>query len=334
VKHWRTTRRIATEENRNIGAIAQRLDTLPIANRAQIDRTSMKRITLALGVYILGLVVLAGVVPQYAPQPDSSIPIFIPWVVIAAFVFETLDSASGMGFGATLGALLLAFGYPPLAVVPVLLISETATGLVGGLFHTEFENVRFGFGDESATEATKILALVVGVGTVAIVISVVLAYLAISVQGSVVQAYVGAVILLCALTTLLQNYAQPTSEYQPRRMAAFAALAGLNKGITGSGFGPVVTLGEILSGIYEKSATAIASMSEGLVSLAGIVSFFGITAIGVSVNLMLLPSVFAGGFLAAILAPYTVRVMPNDALKYVVPGYAVVLAIVLFVQLV
>jgi uncharacterized membrane protein YfcA len=322
------------EMDREIGAVAQRLNALSITDRAQLDRTSVTRIALALGVYVVALAALAVFIPQYAPQPSSPIPVFVPWVVVAAFVFETLDSASGMGFGATLGALLLAFGYPPLAVVPVLLVSETATGLVGGLFHTEFKNVRFGLGDESATEATKILALVGGVGTVAIVVSVILAYLAISVSGPVVQAYVGAVILLCALTTFLQKYTTPTSEYRPRRMAAFAALAGLNKGITGSGFGPVVTLGEILSGIYEKSATAIASLSEGLVSLAGIISFFGITAAGVSVNLMLLPSVFAGGFLAAIFAPYTVRVMPNDALKYVVPGYAVVLAIVLFVQLV
>jgi uncharacterized membrane protein YfcA len=322
------------EKNRDIGAIAQQLDSLPIANRAQIDRKSVVRIALAVGVYAVVLAGLVVFVPQYAPQPNSPIPVFVPWVVAAAFVFETLDSASGMGFGATLGALLLAFGYPPLAVVPVLLLSETATGLTGGLFHTEFENVQFGFGDESAREATKVLALVVGVGTVAIVLSVVLAYFAIQVQGPVVQAYVGAVILLCALTTLLQKYTNPMSEYQPRRMAAFAALAGLNKGITGSGFGPVVTLGEMISGIYEKSATAIASMSEGLVSLAGIVSFFAIEAAGVSVNLMLLPSVFAGGFLAAIVAPYTVRVMPNNALRYVVPGYAVVLAIVLFVQLI
>jgi uncharacterized membrane protein YfcA len=322
------------KRNRDIGAVARQLNALPIADRVQLDRTNVRRIALTLGVYVLALVGLMVFVPQYAPQPSSPIPVFVPWVVLAAFVFETMDSASGMGFGATLGALLLAFGYPPLAVVPVLLISETATGLVGGLFHTEFENVQFGLGDESAREATKILALIVGVGSVAIVISVVLSYLAISVSGPVVQAYVGAVILLCALTTLLQKYTTPTSEYQPRRMAAFAALAGLNKGITGSGFGPVVTLGEMLSGIYEKSATAIASMSEGLVSLAGIISFFGITAAGVSVNLMLLPSVFAGGFLAAIVAPYTVRVIPNDALKYMVPGYAVVLAIVLFVQLV
>lgn len=321
-------------KNRDIGAVARHLDRLPVASRTQIDRTSVKRIGLTLGMYIVVLVGLAVFVPQWAPQPNSPIPIFVPWVVVAAFVFETLDSASGMGFGATLGALLLAFGYPPLAVVPVLLISETATGLAGGFFHNEFENVQFGLGDESSREATKILALIVSVGTVAIVISVVLAYLAIEVQGTFVQAYVGAVILLCALTTLLQKYTTPTSEYRPRRMAAFAALAGLNKGITGSGFGPVVTLGEFLSGIYEKSATAIASMSEGLVCLAGIISFFGITAVGVSVNLMLLPSIFAGGFLAAIVAPYTVRVMPNDVLKYVVPGYAVVLAIVLFVQLI
>lgn len=320
-------------KNRDIGAVARRLDSLSITSRAQIDRTSIGRIALALGVYAIVLVGLAVFIPRYAPEPNSPIPIFVPWVILAAFVFETLDSASGMGFGATLGALLLAFGYPPLAVVPVLLVSETATGLAGGLFHNEFENVQFGLGDDSAREATKILALIVGVGTVAIVISVVLAYLAIEVGGPLVQAYLGAVILLCAVTTLLQNYAIPTVEYHPRRMAAFAALAGLNKGITGSGFGPVVTLGEIISGIYEKSATAISSMSEGLVSLAGVVSFFAITAVGVNVNLMLLPSVFAGGFLAAIFAPYTVRVMPNDALKYVVPGYAVVLAIVLFVQL-
>lgn len=326
-------KRADDKDSRTIGAVAQQLDTLPIATRAQIGRTSVRRVGLAAGVYVLGLLVLMVVVPRYAPQPNSPIPVFVPWVVFAAFVFETLDSASGMGFGATLGALLLAFGYPPLAVVPALLISETATGLVGGLFHTEFDNVRFGFSDESAAEATKILALVAGVGTIAIIISVVLAYLAISVQGTIVQIYVGGVILLCALTTFFQKYTRPTSTYRPRRMAAFAALAGLNKGITGSGFGPVVTLGEILSGIYEKSATAIASMSEGLVSLAGIVAFFGITAAGVSVNLVLLPSIFAGGFLAAILAPYTVRVMPNDTLQYVVPGYAAVLAIVLFIQL-
>ena len=42
---------------------------------------------------------------------------------------------------------------------------------------------------------------------------------------------------------------------------------------------------------------------------------------------MLLPSVFAGGFLAAILSSYTVR-----ALQYLVPGYALVLVVILFAQ--
>src|SRR5699024_11465263 len=108
------------KRNRDIGDVARHLNALPIADRIQLDRTSVRRIALALGVYVLALVGLAVFVPQYAPQPSSPIPVFVPWVVLAAFVFETMDSASGMGCGATLGALLLAFGYRPLAVVPVL----------------------------------------------------------------------------------------------------------------------------------------------------------------------------------------------------------------------
>lgn len=65
---------------------------------------------------------------------------------------------------------------------------------------------------------------------------------------------------------------------------------------------------------------------------AGIATFFGITSAGVELDLVLLPSVFAGGFLAAILSPYTVRALPNRALQYLVPGYALVLVVILFAQ--
>lgn len=320
------------QEHRDIGAVAQALDALSLAHRARLDRTSVLRICLALGIYALILVGLAILVPRWSTASGESVPIFVLWIALAAFVFETLDSASGMGFGATLGALLFVFGYEPLAVVPALLISETATGLGAGLFHTEFENVQLGFADESSAKATRVLALIVGVGVVAIVISVVLAYFAISIPNTIVKIYVGVVILLCAATTLVMKYGGSMGSYRPKRMVAFAILAGFNKGVTGSGFGPVITLGEILSGIYEKSATAIASLSEGLVSLAGVLAFFGITAAGTDVNLMLLPSIFAGGFLAAIFAPYTVRVLPNRILQYVVPGYGILLAFLVFIE--
>lgn len=313
-----------------IGAIARRLDAEPLVRRARLDRSSLRRIGLALGVFAVALwVIVTLLVPPYRPA-GADVGTFIPVVVVSAFVFETLDSASGMGFGATIGTLLFLLGYTPDAVVPVLLLSEAATGLVGGLFHDEFRNVDFGVGDDGLTEATKVLGLIVGVGVVAVAVSVVLTYFAFEVPDTFVQLYVGAVIVVIAGTTLVKKFVDPASEYHRNRLIGFAVLAGLNKGVAGSGYGPVITIGEILSGVYEKSATAITSMAEGFVSLAGIVTFFTISITAYDLNLMLLPSVFAGGFLAAILAPYTVRVLPNRVLGYLVPTYALVLAAILF----
>ena len=118
-----------------------------------------------------------------------------------------------------------------------------------------------------------------------------------------------------------------TISYSPLRLLAFAALAGVNKGIGGGGYGPVVTLGQIFSGVYEKSATAIASLAESMVSVVGVITFVILSTHGVAVDLQLLPSIFAGGFLAAIGAPYLVRIVPNRVWRYVIPLYAFAIGI-------
>jgi len=81
-------------------------------------------------------------------------------------------------------------------------------------------------------------------------------------------------------------------------------------------------MGQIFSGVYEKSATAIVSFSEAMVSLMGILTFYLISYAGVEIDLFLLPSIFTGGFLAALAAPYMVRVLPNKIWKYFIPIYA------------
>ena len=125
-----------------------------------------------------------------------------------------------------------------------------------------------------------------------------------------------------------------TIAYKPRRLLAFAAIAGFNKGIGGGGFGPVVTLGQILSGVYEKSATAIASLAESIVSFIGILTFLAISAYGVEFDLILLPSIYTGGFVAAIGAPYLVRVVPNQVWRYAIPLYAFTIGVLgLFIGL-
>lgn len=321
-----------------IGAGAQALDSRPLRMRLLLERSSIKKLLL-MGCGYLGLIALT-IWLVYEPVSASTnawawhpAAWLVPTVVLLAFLFETMDSAAGMGFGTALAPLLLAMGYDPLAVVPVLLISESATGFISAAGHHEFRNVRFSF-KGGANDATRLMLLIAGVGTAAVVGSVVLTYLAISLPASFIKAYVAVLVLLMGGVSVVRRFAKRrTGNYRPRRMAGFAALAGVNKGIGGGGYGPVVTLGGIYSGVYEKSATAITSLAEALVSLAGIAAFFAISAMGVNLDLTLLPSALAGSALAAVAAPYMVRILPNRIFSYLIPVYACVVGVIVLARL-
>ncbi|MFC4247360.1 TSUP family transporter [Natribaculum luteum] len=224
-----------------------------------------------------------------------------------------------MGFGTGLAPLLFVFGYSPLEIVPVLLLSETLTGLIAGVVHHDVDNVTFSLRPLNAE--TRLLGLLVGVGAGAAFTSVLLAYFAIGLSDWLIETYVSVLVMAMGVIGLARARLR-TFEYRPRRLVAFALLAGVNKGIGGGGYGPVVTLGQILSGVYEKSAVAITTLTEGIVSITGVIAFGYLVTRGVSVDLHLFPSIFAGGFLAALVAPYLVRVLPNTLWRYLIPVYA------------
>lgn len=252
-------------------------------------------------------------------------------VVILAFLFETMDSSAGMGFGTGLTPLLFIMGYDPLQVVPILLISEGITGITAGLFHHEFENVRFSI-KRPINKETKIMLMIAIAGCFSIIFSVILAYLAIRFEKNIIKAYVGILVLVIGIIALLK-FKSKSKKYRPKTLSFFAALAGFNKGIGAGGYGPIVVLGQIFSGIYEKTATAIVSLSEGIVSIIGVLSFLFITSYGVTIDYILLPSIFTGGFIAAIISPYMVRVIPNKIWKIVIPVYAISMGIITIVKL-
>lgn len=54
---------------------------------------------------------------------------------------------------------------------------------------------------------------------------------------------------------------------------AIGLFAAFNKGLSGGGYGPIVTAGQIMSGVAEKSAVSITSLSEALVSLTAVFTF-------------------------------------------------------------
>lgn len=249
--------------------------------------------------------------------------VLIWYIIILAFLFETMDSSAGMGFGTCLAPLLFLFGYTPLQVVPTLLISEAITGIVDTFFDHEFGNVKYKF--SPLNDSTKLSLIIAFFGCIAIFTSVYLGYFALKFSDNLIKLYVSILVLamgfigIVKLRVIKHNISSP----RMKMMIAFSALAGFNKGIGGGGYGPVITMGEILSGVYEKSATAIVSFAESLVSITGIITFIIISFSGVKLDLILLPSIFTGGFIAALISPYLVRVLPNKVWQYIIPIYTI-----------
>lgn len=287
----------------------------------RISARTGRRLLVIAGIYVAGFAGL-GVVTHGIPRSPADVAASLqPYAILLAFVFETLDSAAGMGFGTALAPLLFILGFEPLQVVPALLAVEAATGLVAGTLHQEFRNIKLSW--RPLNEAARSLLLIAGLGAMAAVASTVLAYFAVPLSEKFIKTYVAVLVILMGAFALLHHWMKPPEAYRPRRLLVFAVLAGVNKGLGGGGYGPVITLGSVFAGVIEKSATAIATLAEGAASVVAVLAFVAIGTAGVGVDLGLAPSLWAGAFPAAVIAPYAVRVLPNRVWRYVIPVYAV-----------
>lgn len=244
------------------------------------------------------------------------------WVVIMCAFFEYMDSAGGMGYGTALSPLLLVAGFDPRQVVPLIMITETFTGLISGFIHGEFENVEWKWWPMN--ETTKLVVVVAVTGMLASSISVTAIYRVLMVHKFWVKFYVAALLIVMAICSVMT--ARTYLRYRPNLMWIFAFVGGFNKGVGGGGYGPVITVGGLLSGVPVKSMVAITSYAEGFTSLAAVVTWFVLLSTGTVIDYMLLPSFVIGTVVAAVGAPYTTRVLPEKFWKWVVPFYCCALA--------
>lgn len=216
-------------------------------------------------------------------------------IIPLAFICELVDSSLGMGYGTTLTPLLLILGYDPLDVVPAVLFSEFITGILAGLLHHEFENVDL----RPGTRDFKVMVLMTLLSIVGVTIAVLIS---VSLPTWAIKAYIGFVVLCIGISILL--YRNRSIAFSWKRIAGLGLLASFNKGISGGGYGPVVTGGQVLAGMESRRAVAIASMAEGITSAVG-VSIYILR--GVPINLDLASSLVIGAVLSVPLAAYIIK---------------------------
>jgi len=75
-----------------------------------------------------------------------------------------------------------------------------------------------------------------------------------------------------------------------------------------------------------KRLLAVTALAEGTVSLVGVAVWALWTARGVTVDLVLLPSLMLATTVSAIAAPYLTRVFPERWWRFVVPAYCLIVA--------
>ncbi len=230
-----------------------------------------------------------------------------PLIVVLAFICEYIDSSLGMGYGTTLTPVLLIMGYNPLQIVPCVLLSELITGLSAAFFHHRFKNAHFKFGAIDL----RIALVMAGCSILGTLVAV---FVALRLPKFYIKLYIGLLVLAMGILILLTM--KRTFKFSWKKITSLGILAAFNKGISGGGYGPLVTSGQILSGVNSKNAIGITSLAEGLTCLVGVTTYLTFT--NHTVDWSLSPSLIIGAILSVPIAAYTVKKFKGGSLRLIV----------------
>jgi len=264
----------------------------------------------------------------------------IYFIMPLAFVCEYIDSTLGMGYGTTLTPMLLLMGYNPLQIVPVVLISELVSGISAAFLHHKEGNVNlkpkttkipviverlkslgyiesFKRGIPLHLKVALLLALCSIVGTVGAV------FTAVSIPKFWLKLYIGGLVLSMGVIMLV--CLNKEFRFSWKKITFLGLIASFNKGMSGGGYGPVVTGGQVLSGIEGKSAVGITSLAEGLTCAVGIITYVLVKR--GTLNLGLAPFITLGAILSVPFSAKSVKLMSERKLKLAIAVLTLVLGI-------
>ena len=266
-----------------------------VASRGMAARSRQKPTFRLCGVAVEKLGLGAG---------NMSIETVIP-VVLGGFLCECIDASMGMMYGTILSPVLIIAGFEPVLVVPSILLSQALGGLTASVFHHKFGNVNLapktlnpkviarklselGCVESFRRGATKDLKASFCVSSLGIVATIVAALIAISIPKALLKTYVGILVLVMGIILLSGSEFM----FSWKKMIVIGVLSAFNKGMSGGGFGPVVTSGQIIAGRDSKSAIGTTTFSEAPICIAGFLTFFIINGIS-SWNLLIFLSIGA-----------------------------------------
>jgi len=203
-------------------------------------------------------------------------------LMLAGFLGELLDSSLGMLYGTILSPVLIIAGYDPLVVVPSILITQAISGFIAAIGHHRLRNVDFSV-DNGATKGEKDTGLinflrsaitrdskvVLVISVLGILASAIAAVVATSIPKVALNTYIGVLVLAMGIILVSRS----SFRFSWNKILGIGAISAFNKGLSGGGFGPIVTAGQMISGRATKSAIGATTLSEVPICIAGFLSY-------------------------------------------------------------
>ena len=196
-----------------------------------------------------------------------------------AFICEYIDSALGMGYGTILAPVLIIIGFDPLVAVPAILLSQAFGGFTASIFHHRFRNVTF----STDSKDLHVVFIVTGFGIAATILA---ALISINIPRVALKTYIGVLVFVMGVIILRNR----KFKFSWNKMIGIAVLSAFNKGLSGGGFGPVVTGGQILSGRGHKGAIGATTLAEAPICIVAFFTYLlGMAAKEISVPVLTMP---------------------------------------------
>jgi len=266
---------------------------------------------------------------------EITVSLFL-WIFLLAFVCEFIDASMGMGYGTILSPVLIIMGFEPIVAVPAILLSQAFGGLTASIFHQQFENVNF----NRKSDDLKVVFIIVGFGIIATIIAV---FIALNIPKTAIKTYIGILVIVMG-TLLLMN---KTFKFSWGKMAAVGIISAFNKAISGGGFGPVVTGGQLVSGQKATNAVGITTLAEAPICIIAFLTYLILRVIKeIDVSILEMPvskffslffssdliqwelllALLLGSVIVAPFAAFTTK-LTKDKLRYIVGTIIIVLGV-------
>jgi uncharacterized membrane protein YfcA len=238
----------------------------------------------------------------------------------SAAVCEFIDTSLGMGYGTSLTPILILAGFSPAEVIPSVLASELVTGGFASFMHWRDGNFDSGE-DICANAMIPVMVLLSTAGAVAAVIF--------SVKLSAEAWQYVIVGIICSMGVILLFLKESGGGVRPYRLFLISLVASFNKGVSGGGYGPLMTAGQVTSGILSKNAVAVTSFTEFFTSL---VAFAAFMAAGAKLNWNLMLPLMLGAVSVVPFATLTVKNIRENTLRRLIGGLTLILGILVAVK--